>query len=767
MVAYRFTPGHALGVALLSTTLLTALHATPAVAQAERNTSRAESSVFEEVVVTARRKEENLQDVSLAVTALSQDELQTRGITTVTDLQYTVPSMTLYGPYRDSPILSIRGQGGYTPGGSPSVVMYLNEVPMPTSVQAGSAGGVLGGPGLFYDLENIQVLKGPQGTLFGRNTTGGAILVQTRRPDDTLSGNLQITAGNYDNRGIQGALNLPVIEDRLLVRLAVNSQKRDGFTKTAGTPSKPGGKRLDDIDFFSGRLSATLRLGDAFENETIIDYLDADTQGTSSILRHVNPGLALGPGLTLGQLAPGLEDLYQQQQQLGNRRQLPLSVDTRSSIDRTNITNITRYELSEQLTLRNILSYTKAEYFQTIDADGTPLPLFDPVAEVMSPYVTRQYTEEIQLQGSHGLMDWTAGLFFLESPVRDHYPMQRNTAIFQDTYVGTREGERSKAIYAQSDFNLDQWVDGLKLIAGVRYTEDTIIRKNRDLLADGSCTADFADAYCVTKDDGKFRAFTGVLGVDYQLTADTLIYLTSRRGFRSGGFNITGALPNEQSYDPEYVIDLEAGIKSTLALGGAQLRWDAALYQQRYTDIQLPRFYADAHGRPVPVIENTGKARITGFELQSDLRLTSNLSLGMHFSWIDYDFTHLSSGVEKPIVTNIPKYKYGLNANYYLPVDPAHGEIRLSANWNWQDDSYISATDDPYALQKSYGLLNLDATWSRIAGQPVDVSLFMTNVNNKNYAIGGLPMSNLLGTSTLTYGEPRMWGVRIQYHFDP
>lgn len=346
-------------------------------------------------------------------------------------------------------------------------------------------------------------------------------------------------------------------------------------------------------------------------------------------------------------------------------------------------------------------------------------------------------------------------------------PMQRNTAIFQDTYVGTREGERSKAIYAQSDFNLDQWVDGLKLIAGVRYTEDTIIRKNRDLLADGSCTADFADAYCVTKDDGKFRAFTGVLGVDYQLTADTLIYLTSRRGFRSGGFNITGALPNEQSYDPEYVIDLEAGIKSTLALGGAQLRWDAALYQQRYTDIQLPRFYADAHGRPVPVIENTGKARITGFELQSDLRLTSNLSLGMHFSWIDYDFTHLSSGVEKPIVTNIPKYKYGLNANYYLPVDPAHGEIRLSANWNWQDDSYISATDDPYALQKSYGLLNLDATWSRIAGQPVDVSLFMTNVNNKNYAIGGLPMSNLLGTSTLTYGEPRMWGVRIQYHFDP
>jgi|SRR5690625_1442791 len=765
MTQDRFTRDNSPALTLLPAALL----ALAAAAGAEPTTTapaRAEpAAAFEEIVVTARRREESLQNVSIAVTALDQAALQSKGIDTVSDLQYAVPSMTLYGPYRDSPILSLRGQGGYTPGGSPSVVMYLNEVPMPTSAQAGSAGGVLGGPGLFHDLENIQVLKGPQGTLFGRNTTGGAILVQTRRPDDELGGSLEVTAGNYSLRGFEGVLNAPLVEDRLLMRLAVKTSKRNGFTKVQATPGHPGGKRLDDVDYVSARLTTLLRLGERLENETIIDYLDSETHGTSAILRHVNPSLELAPNLQLGMLFPELSTLLQAQQQLGIRRQLPLSVNPRSSMDRTSITNLTRYELNEQLTLRNILSYTKAEYFQTIDADGTFLPLFDPVAEVYSPYVTRQYTEEIQLQGSHGMLDWTAGLFFLENPTRDHYPMQRNTALGNDTYVGTREGERSRALYAQSDVDLGQWVEGLKLIMGMRHTRDTIIRKNRDLQGNGNCTAAFADANCVAQGRSKFSATTGVLGLDYQLTDDTLVYLASRRGFRAGGFNITGALPDEQSYDPEYVTDVEAGIKSNTALGSSLLRWDAAVYQQRYTDIQLPRFYADPQGRPIPVIENTGKARIRGLELQSDLRLTARLDLGLHFSWLDYSFRRLSSGVEKPIVTNIPRYKYGLNASYALPIDPAWGELRLSANWNWQDDSYISATEDPYARQRRYGLLHIDVSWESIGGQPVDVSLFMNNAGNRKYAIGGLPMSDILGSSTLTYGEPRMWGARLRYHF--
>src|SRR5690606_32958996 len=136
------------------------------------------------------------------------------------------------------------------------------------------------------------------------------------------------------------------------------------------------------------------------------------------------------------------------------------------------------------------------------------------------------------------------------------------------------------------------------------------------------------------------------------------------------GFNITGALPHEQTYDPEYVVDIEAGIKSSVALGSTILRWDAALYRQNYTDIQLPKFSQDKNGGPISVIQNTGKARITGIELQGTMRLTANFALGAHFSWLDYDFTRLSDGVAEPVVTNIPKYKYGLSADYYLPLDP-------------------------------------------------------------------------------------------------
>lgn len=748
--------------ALLPAAMLALLHASASEAQSAAGSSVSTGGAqLEEVVVTARRKEENLQNVPVAVTALSQDELQSKGISSVSDLQYSVPSMTLFGPYRDAPILSIRGQGGYTPGGSPSVVMYLNEVPMPTSAQAGAAGGVLGGPGLFHDLENIQVLKGPQGTLFGRNTTGGAILVQTRRPGDILGGHLQLTAGNYGNRAMQGALDLPVVEDHFLLRFAVNSQNRDGFTKTAATPNSPGGRDLDDIDFVSGRLSATLRLGDAFQSETVIDYLDSNTNGTSSILRYINPDHPVS--LAFADLA----DMYAQQQHLGIRRQVPIGVNSKSSIERTNITNITRYDLSDRVTLRNLLSYTKAEYFQTIDADGTSLPIFDPVAEQIKPYMTRQYTEELQLLGSawDGFLDWTAGLFFLESPADSHYALHRNIVFGGTKFTGTRQAERSKAIYAQGDFHLDAWLPGLKLILGARYTEDTIVRKSVDREPDGSCSSPFANTACVSAGDGRFDAATGVVGLDYQVSPETLLYITSRRGFRSGGFNITGALPHEQTYDPEYVVDIEAGIKSSVALGSTILRWDAALYRQNYTDIQLPKFSQDKNGGPISVIQNTGKARITGIELQGTMRLTANFALGAHFSWLDYDFTRLSDGVAEPVVTNIPKYKYGLSADYYLPLDPAYGEVRLSLNWNWQDDSYISAVEDPVAVQKSYGLLGFDATWQGVAGQPVDLSLFMTNASDRDYAVGGLPLSDSLGTSTLTYGEPRMWGMRIQYHF--
>src|SRR4030095_13191145 len=180
--------------------------------------------ILEEVITTARRKEENLQDVPIAITALSQDEISALNIVSVSDLQHFVPSMTLMDYGRDEAFVSVRGISGLAPDGQ-GVLSYLNEVPLPSG-QTGGVGG--GGPGLFYDLQSLQVLKGPQGTLCGRNTLGGAIVIQTKRPTGAFGGHIETTRGNYNDSEINFALNVPLIGDALQVRLAGNAADRDG-----------------------------------------------------------------------------------------------------------------------------------------------------------------------------------------------------------------------------------------------------------------------------------------------------------------------------------------------------------------------------------------------------------------------------------------------------------------------------------------------------------------------------------------------------------
>lgn len=738
--------------------------ATGAMAQPTDNelaTAReASTSRLEEVVVTARRQEESLQRVSIAITAMSQEDLQRQNILALDDLQHSVPSMALFGPYRNTPIVSIRGQGGFTPGGAPSVVMYLNEVPIPASEQAGSAGGLLGGPGMMYDLENLQVLKGPQGTLFGRNTTGGAILLQTRKPDAEPGGYLQVGAGDYGNRELQGAFNMPLVDNTLLMRLALNTQKRDGFTKVQATPDSPNGRDLDDVDFFAARLTLSYR-AESLENDLVLDFLDSDTNGTSQVLSAVNPAHFANI------FFPSLQALFEQQQQLGIRRQIPQSVDVQSQLTKTTAINTTSFQISDTLRFRNILSYTRAEYELTVDGDGTALPLFDPVAEMFEPYVTKQITEEAHLQGTSldGLVDWTVGLFLLESPSASKWNEHRNTVFGGSQFRGTLQSDRSRAVFGQGTISLDDWTEGLSLIAGARYTKDYISRRSRAFTAAGACGSPFANTECVVEGRDDFDAVTGTLGLDYQMTDDTLLYLAMRRGYRSGGFNVGGAIPSETDYDPEYVTDLEAGVKTTLQLGDTTLRLDGALYRQRYTDQQLAKFSVDINSSPLSVIQNAGRSEITGLELQGELQLTSNFVLTGHFSWIDYEFRRLDEGVLEPIVTNIPEFKYGVGADYYLPVDPSYGEMRLSANWNWQDDVYIAAIQDPLSEQDSYGLLSVSAGWEQIMGSRLDASLFVTNATDKDYTVGGLPFTAGLGTATLTWGAPRMWGGRLRYNF--
>jgi iron complex outermembrane recepter protein len=721
---------------------------------------------IQQVTVTARRRAESEQSVPLSVTAIPGKQLEEFNIESLGDLQHSVPSMSMFGPFRDTPIVSIRGQGGYTPGGIPSVIMYSNEVPTPTSAQAGSPGGALGGDGLFLDLASIQVLKGPQGTLFGRNTTGGAVLLESKRPDDDFGGHLQVTAGDYNDKEVDAVLNAPVIEHKLLVRVAVNMQDRDGFTETMSTPSAPGGTDLDNAKHFAGRMSVRWRPSDRVTNDTIVGYYNSETHGTSLILS----GVSTDPTNPVNRLFPGIAAVFAQQQALGIRRQVPIDVDPYSDRRMWGATDILAWDLSNELTLRNIASYSDAKYSQTIDGDGTVYPIFDPIAAVAVPYTTRQYTEEAQLQGKSlgGKLTWTMGLFYLDSPEEDRFAQWTNRTFGATRYIGSKQYDRSKAVYGQGTYDLSSWLGGLSFTAGYRYSWDSIGRTSSDVRASGACTSPYSDANCTLYGRGSFNAPNWNLGFNYQVSQGTLLYVASRHGFRDGGFNLAGdAAPTDREFDPEYVTDFEVGVKSDWQVGGMDARTNVAAYLQNYTDIQLSQVTTSSiTGGPLTVVKNAGEARISGLEFEGALKPVRDFEVNARFAWLNYDITKVNPGVVLPIVvTNIPKYKYGVTLNYTLPVARSIGNIGVSADWNWQSSAYIAATTDPLSLQSDYGLLSLAAHWDAIGGSPMDLSFFATNVTNEGYAIGGLPLRASLGIATLAYGAPRMFGVRGTYHF--
>ena len=626
--------------ALLSGTILTSPLAIPALAA--EGAAPAMAEVTDEIVVVARRREERLQDVPISITAISQDDLTRNNIQSIGDMQLRVPSMNMFGPFRNTPLVSIRGQGGFTPGGIPSVIIYLNEIPSPTSAQAGSPGGALGGNGLFYDLDSVQVLKGPQGTLFGRNTTGGAVLLQSKRPGEELGARIQLTAGNYKNREIDGAVNLPLITDKLLARAAFNGQKREGFTKTLRTPNAPRGKDLDDENHFSGRLSVTFRPSESVENLIIADFINSKTNGTSAILRAVNPN----PAAPVNTFFPGVAAQLTQQRALGIRNQVPLDVDMFSSQNRWGITDILSLNVTDKITLRNIASVSRTRYSQTIDGDGTAFPVFNPIRTQSVPYVTRQYTEELQAQGKSfdDVLDWTVGFFYLNQPEEDNFTRHTNSTLGGSRTIGFKQAEETKALFAQAETDLSAWVEGLGLTTGVRYTWETISRTNRDVRANGACTSPFSDANCVLSGKKSFGAPTWTVGLNYKVNPDTLLYVVSRRGFRSGGFNLVGdAQVSERSYDQERVTDVELGAKSDFSVGSVGFSNSVALYRQFYSDIQLSQVSVSTiTGGPLTITKNAGTAHITGAEVESRIAFDKNFELGGHFAWIDYKFKKLA-----------------------------------------------------------------------------------------------------------------------------
>ncbi|MFU8763909.1 MAG: TonB-dependent receptor, partial [Haliea sp.] len=425
--------------------------------------SAQEFARLEEVVVTAQRRQESIQDVPIAISAIDAERLRQQNINSAFDLLGKVPSLTVSsaGNPRNAEVVTIRGQGAtyLAPVG---VVNYFAEVPL---IQSGIIANQ-GGPGTFFDIGSLQVLRGPQGTLFGRNTTGGALLLGPQQPTDELDGYVQAQVGNYDNQALEAVLNLPLVDDRLMVRLSFKDVRRDGFTRDVGpgafgysdlcspTPQPlcaafaPGersagyaGKDYDNKDYWHGRLGLLWRPTDNLENHFLALRSSSKDNGTGFVFSGAGPG----PNVAnlAGNFAYGLNKLFsgdvfnaditqgivERQRELGPRK-TAMNQDQFTQIEHDAFINTLSLQLTDNLQLRNIVSYQEMKVSYDWDLDGSILPMLGQI----NPFVradeldnplgspgdrgiisdNSQTTFELQLQGSalDDNLDYVVGTYY-------------------------------------------------------------------------------------------------------------------------------------------------------------------------------------------------------------------------------------------------------------------------------------------------------------------------------------------------------------------
>jgi iron complex outermembrane receptor protein len=744
---------------------------------AAANSSDSERGALSEIVVTAERREENIKDVPLAVTALSGDQLRAQHVETGADLQNYIPSLNVSAALTRNdyvyvirgmgPTAGLPGAGGTTAGGGTGVVTYFAEVP--------TSGA---GPGLFYDLENVQVANGPQGTLFGKNTTGGVILFVPRKPTNEFGGSAEVGYGNYNMKTSTAVINLPVVDNTLLVRFAAQAKERDGFTIDRG-PFFPG-KEYDNVNYWAARASIVWRPTESLENYTIVNALHSDEHGDGYVLSAVNPA-----GPFAGILQP-----YFAQQRAAGPRSTSFSDD---EIDRRfnyGVINTTKWSVSENFQFKNIFSYQVQKLENSNDVDATPFALDDLVGAPRGHWhlQTGTYTEEPQLQGTAlgGNLKITAGAYYEDGANIGPQPYSLSVALgnFRFVQPNAANSERSRGLYGQTTLDLGaitEGAKGLELTTGYRYTWDDygLGIALYSPSAGNACFSTLSGVYpqssCWFSDSGKSSAPSWTLGLNYHLPDGTLLYVRSGKGYVPGGFNPSVSItPGGTSlpqfrFAPESATDVELGVKSEFTLGGMPTQISADVFHSNFSNIQRAVSETLPGGVESGFTANASKAEIEGFELQGNIVPVRKLQIGFSYSYNHAKYTKIDPAAAPSLVgipfANLPEHKASIIANYTLPLAASLGELILGASYSCQSKFFDAPAVQPLDYIAGYGLMNARLDWNDILRSSIDASLFVTNATDRLYRIGESSNYHTDGRIASLYGEPRMYGVQLRYRF--
>ena len=756
-----------------------------------------------EIVVTARRTAESIQSVPVSVTAFSAETLRQASIRDTQDLLIKTPGVFLAGSGgRENSNFSIRGQSKALAGNSaPGVISYFAEVPAPT----------LGSSIPTYDLASVQVLKGPQGTLFGRNTTGGAILYYPTAPSYDLTGSISASYGNHDARILEGSLNVPLISEKVALRFAGQLQKRDGWTKNIGIGDNP-----DDLNSQAFRVSLLLEPFEGFSNTTIFDYYRNRSTGGASVLYDVYSG---PNALTATGTLTGAQEQLALQRARGPRV-IESDVDAFERVKRIGVTNRTEVELAPSIDFVNIFGYrsTKVDYFSSVDglptltSDGTgAIPAGLPVTVVGGRQKSdvEQFSNEVQLKGKllDEKLDWLIGGFYLKSkpvgPSGTYIPIFILPGITDAPFNYSFYSEESKAVFANLGYELDGLVEGLRLNLGVRNTWDDIEAcvgggtSPDPVVSPKDCRNAAPTILNSSINTTSSSALTWTAGLDWQVNPDLFLYIVTRRGYRAGGINtptLAGTLAPLQAFSPEEVTDLEAGIRSDFRAGDVAVQLNASPFVGWYSSVQVPisglnttaACGTGAGGTNPPrsspdgdcnaandpsggtLLVNAGKTRVAGIDLSGRIAPTRTLSFTAGATFLDLKSRSLTVPANLIPYLASPAVPFNLVAKttitagvrWTLPVPETFGAAVVSADY--YHSSSVQSSD---ATLPAYDLVNARLDLNGVAGSGLDASVFVRNLFDKEYLASSNVGSDLLGINSGFYGAPRTYGIELRYKF--
>jgi iron complex outermembrane receptor protein len=748
--------------------------ALPAFAQQEAQNQPAASAGMEEIVVTAQRREEKLLNVPIAVSAFNAETLRERNITDINGLIGFAPNVKIVQSpgYTTESDISIRGSITINPAPywEPAVGLYVDGIYIPKAI-----GDVFD----VADLDHIEILRGPQGTLYGRNTLEGAVNIVTKKPTGQFDGYVQFGAGNYGDIRTQGVVDLPAI-GKLSLKLSGLIESRDGFVSVQPDPfhlpisGPPSVGDLYSLYNRAARISARLDITDDITADYAFDVNQERNRGNFSQLTRVGSGGIFDPsapaylGIPLYlyiQHNPASQTAYVN----GANNNSPIFED--SGVRAHSL--ILTWDANDNLTLKSLTSYRWIDWSNSLDLDGSPMEIAG--TQLYTHY--HAFSQELQATGQFDRFHYTAGAYYFNDRGMTFNPQEffLGGAVYDSRYG---YGTEAYALYGQIEYNPAILDDRLTLIAGLRYSNEDKFGSRYEAAGTLGGLSTVIPWISATK---SFAAATPTYIAKYAVTDQVNVYAKYAEGFKSGGFNgeAASAIEAITPFDAESVNEWEVGVKSRWLDG--RLNIDAAAFYDQHNNMQLSVFLGT--GAVASVVRNAGSADIDGFEVQMQALPMPWLQLTGNVGYMNATYNRfINNGVNVASTAAFPAApQFTANAGVdatlmdndigqlHLLVDYIHSDAyyfypySLSANPAVNGGYYAGSTK---ASPQNVVNMRLRLVNVQLASGTVDVEMWGENIFNDKYRINGIDFGPGFGNMTVSnYGPPPTFGGDVTFHW--